>query len=240
MCPSSTTGSADMRRSSLAVLLATLAATAFAAQVPTASVTVEGRSTDPSSAGQGTTAQGVQAINDATAAAVIGALEARFAGHGVQFRLGAVRSERVSLRDIALHGSGQIRFGNATDWLPITFDALYDSTSQVVESPAILLGASTTPSSAQTLPLQRLQADVARRMNAEFASQSVAFDLEHTSIVGGDGRRVIVNANGTARFDKEDAAPVEVQAIYDRVSNRWIDASYEFAMVEDAQMVATR
>lgn len=229
-----------MRRTTLAVLFATLAATAFAAQVPTAWVTVEGRSTDANTAGQGTTAQGVQSINDATAAAVIGALETRFAGQRVQFRLGEVRSERVSLRDIALHGSGQIRFGQATDWLPVTFDALYDSTTQVVESPAILLGASTTVSSAHALPLQGLQADVARRMNAEFASQSVAFDLQNTSIVGGDGRRVIVNGNGVAHFDQDEAAPVQVQAIYDRASKRWIDASYEFTMVEDAKTVATR
>ena len=229
-----------MRRTTLAVLLATLAATAFAAQVSTVRVTVEGRSTEASATGKGITAKGVQAINDATAAAVIGALETRFAGQGVQFRLGAVRSERVSLRGMALHGNGKIRFGKATDWLPITFDALYDSTTQVVESPAILLGSSTAASSAQALPLQGLQVDVARRMNAEFASQSVSFDLEHTSIVGGDGRRVIVNANGMARFDREDAAPVQVQAIYDRVSNRWIDASYEFTMVEDGKMVATR
>ena len=229
-----------MRRTTLAVLLATLAATAFAAQVSTVRVTVEGRSTEASATGKGITAKGVQAINDATAAAVIGALETRFAGQGVQFRLGAVRSERVSLRGMALHGNGKIRVGKATDWLPITFDALYDSTTQVVESPALLLGTSTTASSAQALPLQGLQADVGRRLKAEFPSQSVAFDLEHTSIVGGDGRRVIVNANGMARFDREDAAPVQVQAIYDRVSNRWIDASYEFTMVEDGKMVATR
>lgn len=110
----------------------------------------------------------------------------------------------------------------------------------MVESPAILLGSSTAASSAQSLSLLGLQVDVARRMNAEFASQSVSFELEHTSIVGGDGRRVIVNANGMARFDNEDAAPLQVQAIYDRVSNRWIDASYEFTMVEDGKMVATR
>ncbi len=229
-----------MRRTTLAVLLATLAASAFAAQMPKAWVSVEGRSTDASTAGQGTTKHGAQAINDATAAAVIGALETRFAGLGVQFRLGAVRSERVSLRDIALQGSGQIRFGKATEWLPITFDALYDSTTQVVESPAILLGSSTTASSAQALPLQGLQSDVARRMNAEFASQSVSFELEHTSIVGGDGRRVIVNANGMARFDNEEAAPVQVQAIYDRVSKRWIDASYDFTFAQDMTTVATR
>ena len=146
-----------MRRTTLAVLLATLAATAFAAHAPLTAVTVEGRSTDASAAGQVTTAHGVQAINDATAAAVIGALDTRFAGHGVQFRLGEVTSHRVSLRDIALQGTGEIRFGESDSWLPVTFSALYDSASQVAESPAIVLGtARLRPRKA--LPLKGLQA----------------------------------------------------------------------------------
>ena len=229
-----------MRRTTLALILATLAATALAAQAPKPSIQVEGRSTDATAAGQTTTAHGVQAINDATAAAVIGALETRFAGQRVEFRLGEVRSERVSLRDMALHGSGEIRFEHGTSWLPIQFDALYDSATQAVESPAIVLGASATAGSARALPLKGLQAEVARRMNTEFASQSVAFDLDHTSIVGGDGRRVIVNGNGIVRFDQDDTAPVQVQAVYDRASKRWIDATYEFTMVEDTALIATR
>ena len=240
MVTSSTTGNAFMRRTTLALMLATLAATAIAAQKPATSIQVEGRSTDATAAGQTTTAHGVQAINDATAAAVIGALETRFAGQGVEFRLGDVRSERVSLRDIALHGSGKIRFQGANAWMPIKFDALYDSATQAVESPAIVLGASSTATSADGLPTQGLQVELARRMNNEFPSQSVTFDLDHTSIVGGDGRRVVVNGNGMARFDQEDSAPVQVQAIYDRTSKRWIDASYEFTMVEDAELVASR
>lgn len=229
-----------MRRTTLAVLLATLAATAFATQGPLTAVTVEGRSTDASAAGQVTTAHGVQAINDATAAAVIGALDTRFAGQGVQFRLGDVSSQRVSLRDMALQGTGEIRFGKSGSWLPVTFSALYDSANQVVESPAIVLGAGAPASHAKSLPLQGLQANVSRQMNAEFPSQVVAFDLEHASVVGGDGRRVIVNGDGVARFDQEDSAPVQVQAVYDRQTQRWIDARYEFAMVDDADLVAVR
>lgn len=235
-----TTGNAVMRRTTLALMLATLAATAIAAQAPATAIQVEGRSTDATASGQTTTAHGVQAINDATAAALIGALETRFAGQEVEFRLGEVRSERASLRDIALHGAGHIRFERDAAWMPIQFDALYDSATQIVESPAIVLGGSAAQISAQALPLKGLQAELARRMNAEFSSQSVAFDLDHTSIVGGDGRRVIVNGNGIARFDQEETTPVQVQAIYDRTSKRWIDASYEFTMVEDAKLVAAR
>ncbi|MES2859520.1 MAG: hypothetical protein V4704_10130 [Pseudomonadota bacterium] len=229
-----------MRRTSLAMILATLAATAIAAQAPITAIQVEGRSTDASASGQTTTAHGVQAINDATAAALIGALETRFAGQEVAFRLGEVRSERVSLRDIALHGTGQIRFENDAAWMPIQFDALYDTATQIVQSPAIVLGGSATAGSAQAFPLESLQSELARRMNAEFSSQAVAFDLDHTSIVGGDGRRVIVNGNGLARFDGEESAPVQIQGIYDRSSKRWIDASYEFTMADDTELVASR
>lgn len=234
-----------MRRTSLALILATLAATALAAQAPRSGMTaagaamrVEGRSVDVSAQGQTTTAHGVQAINDATAAAVIGALDTRFAGQGIEFRMGDVRSERVSLRDVALHGDGEIRFGQGA-WMPIQFDALYDTGTQSVQSPAIVLGGNATASSASALPLDRLQAELAKRLGAEFVSQSVVFDLDHTSIVGGDGRRVIVNGDGVARFDQEDAAKVQVQGVYDRASKRWIDASYEFTMVDDRGLVAS-
>lgn len=234
-----------MRRTSLALILATIAATALAAQAPNSgmqsgntALLVEGRSMDISARGQTTTAHGVQAINDATAAAVIGALETRFAGQGVEFQLDDVRSERVSLRDLALHGDGAIRFGQGA-WMPVKFNALYDSGSQSVESPSIVLGASDAPSSASALPLEGLRVELAKRLGSEFSSQSIAFELEHTSVVGGDGRRVIVNGSGLARFDQEDQATVQVQAVYDRASKRWIDASYEFTMAESSELVAS-
>lgn len=221
-------------------MFATLAATAIAAQAPLTAMAVEGRSTDTSATGQTTTAHGMQAMNDATAAAVIGALHTRFAGQAVQFRLREVRNERVSLRDIALQGTGEIQFAESTAWLPVSFSALYDTATQLVGSPAIVLGAGTPPSNARDLPLRGLQARLGRKMSAEFSSQAVVFNLEHASIVGGDGRRVIINGNGVARFDQEDSAPVQVQAVYDRKTKQWIDASYEFAVVDDADLVAVR
>lgn len=128
-----------MTRIVFALLLAGLAAHA-SAQQPRVPVQVEGRSLDASAAGQTTTRHGLQAIDDATAAAVIGALQTRFDGQQVEFRLGEVSSERVNLSDIALHGHGAIRLGARQGWLPIRFDALYDSDTQVVESPTIVLG----------------------------------------------------------------------------------------------------
>ena len=228
-----------MNRIHVAVLLA-LASTVAIATTGPGDVFVQGRSTNVASHGQTTTSQGTQAINDAAAAAVIGALQTRFDGQPIQFRLGEVVSERASLRDIALHGSGEIRFDAVGEWLPISFDALYDTDTQVVQSPGITLGAQHAARIAAELPLQSLQSRVDRAISTEFKNQEVSFDLQQASVIGGDGQRVIVEANGFATFDGEGREDVTVQAVYDTRSGRWIDASYEFGLVATPSMVASR
>ena len=219
-----------MNRIHLAILLALAGSAAVAAQAPQ-DVLVQGRSMDTAARGQTTTARAVQAIDDAAAAAIIGALQTRFDGQDVQFRLAEVQSERASLRDIALHGRGEIRFDASESWLPISFDALYDTDSQAVQSPSITLGAQHVARSDETLPLDGLQWRVGRAMSSEFSSQQVSFDLQQASVIGGDGQRLVVEGNGIAKFDGEGREDVTVQAVYDRRSGRWIDASYEFGIV---------
>ena len=228
-----------MNRMHFAVLLA-VASTAAIATTAHAVVFVQGRSTSIASQGQTTTAQGTQAINDAAAAAVIGALQTRFDGESVQFRLGEVLSDRASLRDIALHGSGEIRFDTASAWLPITFDAIYDTDTQAVQSPSITLGAQDTARISARLPLKALQSRVDQAIANEFENQQVRFDLQQASVIGGDGQRVIVEANGIASFDGEGREDVTVQAVYDTRNGRWIDASYEFGLVDTPSLVAAR
>ena len=192
---------------------------------------VEGRSLDEAAKGQVVDARAEQAIEDAAAAAVIGALQSRFAGQAVEFRMRDMRSERASLRDIALHGDGEIRLGADAGWLPVRFDALYDTDTQVVQSPAIVLGDSGIASSAQQLPLAGLQRQLAQSMSAEFASQQVDFTLGNARVVADDGRRQVVRGEGIARFDGHDSARATVQAVYERGSGRWIDPQYDFDVV---------
>ncbi len=218
-----------MHRIHFPLLLALVGSAAFAAQAPDA-VLVQGRSVDAAAHGQTTTVKGTQAINDATAAAIIGALQSRFDGQAVQFRLGDLLSERASLRDISLHGRGEIRFDASEAWLPITFDALYDTDTQAVQSPSITLGAQQLAHEDGTLPLDGLQKRVGRAMASEFSSQQVSFDLQQASVIGGDGQRIVVEGNGVAKFDGEGREDVTVQAVFDRRSGRWIDASYEFGI----------
>lgn len=225
-----------MRRIKFAILLALAGSAAVAAQVPREVVLVQGRSVDAAAKGQTTTAQGSQAINDAAAAAVVGALQSRFDGQPVQFRLGDLLSERASLRDIALHGRGEIRFDASQTWLPISFDALYDTDTQSVQSPNITLGAQhVARTTGASLPLDGLQQRVGKAIAAEFSSQSVSFDLQQATVIGDDGQRIVVEGSGTAKFDGEGSEDVSVQAVYNRASKRWIDASYEFGIAAPAR-----
>ncbi len=218
-----------MKHIQLAILIALAGSAAVAAQAPQ-DMLVQGRSVDTSAHGQTTTAEAAQAINDATAAAIIGALQSRFDGQNVQFRLGDVLSERASLRDIALHGRGEIRFDASDAWLPISFDALYDTDTQSVQSPSITLGAQHVARTGKNLPLDGLQRRVGEALSTEFSSQQVSFDLQQASVIGGDSQRVVVEGNGIAKFDGEGREDVTVQAVFDRRSGRWIDASYEFGI----------
>ena len=172
-----------------------------------------------------------QAIEDAAAAAVIGALQTRFAGQAVEFRMGDMRSERASLRDIALHGRGQIRLGSDSGWLPVRFDALYDTDAQAVQSPANVLGDGGGVASARRLPLTGMQRELEQAMSAEFASQQVDFTLSDARVVADDGRHLVVRGDGIARFDGHDSAKATVHAVYERGTGRWLDPQYDFDVV---------
>ena len=226
-----------MNRLGIALLLAAAAvgasASANVGQARKHTPLVEGRgiAVVASDAGLSEDARAQQAIDAATAAALIGALQSRFEGYPVELRLGDMRSQRASLRDIALEGEASMRLGTDEAWLPIRFEALYDTTEQTVLSPNIVLGATLASTrSAEDLPLRGLQARVDRAMGEEYASNKVAFSLAGARVVGDDGVRLVVQGDGVARFDGRERVAVTLQALYDRKSKRWLDPQY--ALVE--------
>ena len=223
-----------LNRTAIAVALALVTAGAVVAQAGTPAtpnaVVVEGHSNDLVAAGNALDSRILASIDDDTAAALIGALETRFAGREVALRMGEVESTRASLRDIALHGTAQIRLGQDAGWMPIRFEALYDTDTQAVLSPAIVLEGSAV-AAAPKLPLPGLQAQVRAAMGDEFASQRVDVSLRQAQVIGNDGRRLVVRAQGIARFDGSDTAPVTVRALYEQGSGRWLDAQYDFDVV---------
>ena len=224
-----------INRTAIAAMLAVVMAGTVAAQASAPAsgpILVEGQSNDRTASANTIDARILASMDDATAAALIGALETRFAGRDVALRMGEVKGERASLRDIALHGDAQIRLGQDAAWLPISFDALYDTHTQSVLSPSITLeGSGVAGTKPDALPLPRLQAQVIEAMAGEFASQRVDVSLQQARVIGNDGRRLVVRAQGIARFDGTETAPVTVRALYEQGSGRWLDAQYDFDVV---------
>jgi hypothetical protein len=219
-----------MHRASLAlaVLLgSSLGANALATQdSPPDNTFVTAKSLDKSASRQAVDAVALQAINDAAAAAVIGALATQL-DDSVQFKLGAIDSSRVSLRDMALDGRGLIRLNDASAWMPIRFQALYDTDTQTVESPAITFVAEHAGKALDKSVARQLDAQVDRKLAAEFTQQPVAFDMEAVGVVGGDARYAIVQGDGIADFAAEGRSDIAVQGIYDRVTHAWIQVDYQ-------------
>jgi len=220
-----------MHRASLAlaVLLATsLGATALATQDGrTGSTTfVTAKSLDKSASRQAVDAIALQAINDAAAAAVVGALATQL-DDDVQFKLGTIDSSRVSLRDMALDGRGLIRLNDDSAWMPIRFQALYDTDTQTVESPAITFVAEHAGKALDKSVARQLDAQVDRQLAAEFTQQPVTFDMETVGVVAGDARYAVVQGNGVADFAAEGRSDIAVQGIYDRHARTWIQVDYQ-------------
>ena len=163
-------------------------------------------------------------LDDAAGAAVVSSLRARFDGRDVEFELSGVQSDRVSLRDVALDGTGRIRVEGSEGWLPVHFEALYDTQSRTVLSPAITLDRN--PSVPPDTPTAGLDAAVADALDEEFASQDVAFELGSAWRTGGSDRFAVVDGSGVARFEGEGEAEVRLQAVYDLVDERWIHVGY--------------
>lgn len=213
----------------LAVLLGCgLGANALATQDrPAALTVVTAKSIGKAASQQAETSVGLQAINDAAAAAVIGALTSQLSGRDVQLKLDAVDSSRVSLRDMSLAGNGLVRLEGSNTWMPIHFQALYDSDTQTVGSPSITFVAQPAHAGLDKKIARQLDTLVDRKLAGEFPAQPVAFDLGAASIVGGDTRYAVVHGNGIADFAAEGKSDVSVDAIYDRNARRWVKVEYQ-------------
>ncbi len=213
----------------VAVLLGCgIGANALAGQDPVTTATfVTAKSLDRAAARQSVTAVGLQAINDAAAAALIGALNTQFENRDVELKLGVVDSTRASLRDIALDGRGMVRLEGTGAWMPIRFQALYDTDTLTVESPSITFVAQHDRSDLAADVAGQFDSLVDRKLAAEFSGQPAAFDLSSAGVVGGDARYALVQGDGIADFASEGKSDMVVQGIYDRVAKNWVEVHYQ-------------
>jgi len=185
--------------------------------------------------------QGNQAINDATAAALIGAISSQFGERKVEVKLDKMDITSASIIQRDIHGAGRLRIGNDDAWIPFRFKALYDTAQTSVGYPDLTsLGGDEPgqPLQADSVLAKKLTAEVDRRLRKEFAQQSARVALDAVRIVPAGKRYLRLQAIGTADFGQEGTTDAGVQALYDMRNGEWLQVSYELGATAN-RIVAT-
>jgi hypothetical protein len=178
--------------------------------------------------GPATREEGRQAVDDATAAALIGAISTQFEHRKVEVQLGRIDVAPAGFVQRDLSGTGRLRIGSDADWLAFRFRALYDTEQASVDSPQLTLG-SDQPGTllADRSPVVRqLDAELSRRFHDEFAHQPARIALGAVRSLPAGDHYLQLQARGTARFGGEGQADADIRAFYDTRTGDWLQLDY--------------
>jgi hypothetical protein len=173
--------------------------------------------------------EGNQAIDDATAAALIGAISAQFGERRIEVKLDSVNATPAGLIQRDLRGSGRLLIGRDDTWIPFRFKALYDTEHASVGYPDLTLGSDQPGKSLSTEAAiaKRLVAEVDARLRDEFAGQPASFAMDSVRVEPAGTRYLRLQANGVAQFGREGDASAGIRALYDTRTGDWLQLEYE-------------
>jgi hypothetical protein len=174
-------------------------------------------------------AEGNQAVADATAAALIGAIAGQFAERDVAVKLDKVDVEPAGIIQRDITGQGRLRVGSDAEWIPFRFKALYDTEQASVGYPDLTLGGAEP---GHAVPVgsalgRALSAQVDHRLHAEFGSQPSQFAADSIQSVPAGASYVRIDAIGTADFGPEGKTSAGIHALYDPRTQQWLRLTYE-------------
>lgn len=177
----------------------------------------------------GSRVEGDLAMDDAVAASLVGAIALQFPRHKVEVRLDKVSVAPLSLRDRAVSGEGRVRIGADEAWIPLAFQALYDTRDTIVTRPRLVFG-SDAPS--RMLPprsalLHALSQQVGRALADEFGQQPAKVHIAHASTSPAGQRYLHVEGVGQVSFEGEGSEQARFHALYDRTTGQWLRVSYD-------------
>jgi len=173
--------------------------------------------------------EGNQALDDATAAALIGAISDQFMERNVEVKLDTVRVAPAGLVQREITGQGRLLLGTTNGWIPFRFKALYDTEQASVGNPDLTLG-DDEPGRSITVdsPMGKdLAREVATRLHAEFGDQPSQFAADSIRVIDQGNRYVRVEATGTADFASEGTTRAGVHGLYDPQRRQWLRLTYE-------------
>lgn len=192
------------------------------------STTVIGKALGPPAQSR---AEAAEVIDDATAAALIGAISSQFDGRSVQVRLGRVEVTSAGIVQRELHGAGLLQLGRDPLWIPFRFRALYDTEQARVGCPALTLGddAPSRMVGRDGVIARALAHEVRRRLQREFAQQATDIRLDDVRTASAGGGYLRLQADGIARFGGDRTA-TRIRALYDPHNDEWLQLDYELGV----------
>ena len=198
----------------------------LSASPPATSQAVVGRSLDPA---PGSRMEGNQAIDDATAAALIGAISSQFGERNVEVKLDKIDVMPAGLVQRDIQGNGRLLIGHDDSWIPFRFKALYDTERASVGYPDLTLGSDQPGKilSTDATISKRLTAEVDMRLHNEFSGQLPSFTMDSIRVEPAGKRYLHMQANGTAKFGRDGEADAGIQALYDTRTGDWLQVEYE-------------
>jgi hypothetical protein len=173
--------------------------------------------------------EGNQAIDDAAAAALIGAISGQFGERKVEVKLDTVEATPAGLIQRDIRGTGRLLIGQDDTWIPFRFHVLYDTEQASAGYPDLVLGSDQPGKSmpADAAIAKRLAAEVDMRLRDEFAGQPVSFTMDSVRVQPAGTRYLRLQANGIAQFGREGDASAAVRALYDIRTGEWLRLDYE-------------
>jgi hypothetical protein len=185
--------------------------------------------------------EGNQAVDDATAAALIGAISDQFSERNVEVKLDAVSIAPAGMIQREITGQGRLLLGTTDEWIPFRFKALYDTEQSSVGNPDLTLGDDAPGRSISVdSPMGKdLARQVGVRLHDEFADQPSQFAADSIRVTDQDSRYVRVEATGTADFASEGTTRAGVQGLYDSHRRQWLRLTYELGATANRAPAAT-
>ena len=220
----------------LALASAFLLGAVSVAGAPGTSVVARSLAPAPQSRGQA-----AAAIDDATAAALIGAISSQFDERAVQVRLERVDVKPAGFAQRQVQGDGQLRIGHGA-WIRFGFRSLYDTQLAIAGSPELTLGA-TLPARAEPRSGQ-VTASMAReiegRLQDEFPQQFAEVSVDTVRSRQLAPGYLSVEADGDVGFGADGTAAIHMHGLYDPRRRDWLQLAYELGSDAVKTSLATR
>ena len=167
-------------------------------------------------------------LDDSIAGALVGAIVTSFDERNVQVRLDGVDLAPLDLEQSQASGHGMLKLGNAAEWIPFRFSALYDTVDNTASMPRLQIGGDTPVAIIDDGRVgPTLVSHLAERLQSEFPQQQPQVSLDALRMQSAADGVASIEATGHVDFGVDGRALAQVHALYDQRQQRLLRVDYQ-------------